>query len=104
MSKLEKILHDNLPLLFLLIIALIYRLYKINELFPFDYDQEVSAQAAYDFFVFHKLTLIGQELSFQGFFLGPIHNWVQFIPYGINNLPPNWVPVFFLVISLLTLV
>ena len=87
-SKLKKILHNNLPLLFLLVIALIIRLYKINELFPFDHDQEVPAQAAYDFFVFHKLSLIGQELSFQGFFLGPIHNWVQFYFMALIITPP----------------
>src|SRR3989338_2029256 len=65
----------------IIIIALSLRISKIEAAFPFDFDQQVPAATAYDFFVNHKITLIGQELSFPGFFIGPLYNWVQFIPY-----------------------
>lgn len=94
---------DNRALLPLLLLALVLRLYKINVAFPFDFDQEVPAYAAYNFFINHKLSLIGQELSFQGFFLGPLHNWIEFIPYGFCNLMPDCTPYFYMLISLITI-
>ena len=98
-----KVLKKIGPLLLILILALFLRLYKINDTFPFDFDQETAANAAYDFFTYHKITLIGQELSFEGFFLGPLHNWIQFIPYGLCNLRPDCVPYFYTLISLITI-
>lgn len=104
----SKVFTENLKkfrLLFpVLLIALTLRLYKINLAFPFDFDQEAPALAAYDFFINHKVSLIGQELSFKGFFLGPLHNWVEFIPYGTCNLMPDCVPYFFTLLSLLNVV
>lgn len=91
------------PIFAIIFGALVFRLSEINKIFPFDFDQQVPALAAYDFFVNHKLTLIGQELSFQGFFLGPLHNWIQFIPYFSCNLLPDCVPYFFTILSVLTL-
>ncbi|MDP2632602.1 MAG: glycosyltransferase family 39 protein [Candidatus Curtissbacteria bacterium] len=99
-----KNLKGHKVLLPILLIALILRLYKINYAFPFDFDQEAPALAAYDFFINHKISLIGQELSFEGFFLGPLHNWVEFIPYGTCNLMPDCVPYFFTLLSLLNVV
>ena len=90
------------PLFIVLLIGAFLRFVKIGQFFIFDYDQQVPAEAAYDFFVNHKLTLIGQELSFEGFFLGPIHNWIQFIPYGVCRLLPDCVPYFFGIIGLTT--
>ena len=87
----------------ILIAALFLRLYKIEEIFPFDFDQQVPAEAAFDFFTYHKITLVGQELSFEGFFLGPLHNWIQFIPYGICQLSPDCVPYFYLIIGVITI-
>ena len=95
--------HRLPPLLLILAIGAFLRLYQIKERFSFDYDQEVSAQAAWEFFKNGKVSLIGQELSFQGFFLGPLHNWIQFIPYGLCNLKPDCVPYFYAVVGLLTI-
>src|SRR3989338_10380057 len=92
------------PLLLILAIGAFLRLYKIKERFSFDYDQEVPAQAAFEFFKNGKISLIGQELSFQGFFLGPLHNWIQFLPYGLCNINPDCVPYFYVILGLLTVV
>lgn len=64
-------------------------------MFSFNFDQEIAANASYDFFKNQKLSLVGQGLSFEGFFLGPLHNWIQFVPYGICNLRPDCTPYFF---------
>src|SRR3989344_6169834 len=92
------------PLLLILAIGAFLRLYKINEGFSFDFDHEVSAQAAWEFFKNGKIFLIGQELSFQGFFLGSLHNWIQFITYGICNLKPDCVPYFYILIGIITII
>lgn len=93
-----------IPLLPILAIAAVLRIYKIADAFPFDFDQTVPANAAYQFFINHRISLIGQELSFLGFFLGPLHNWIQFIPYGFCNLLPDCVPYFYILIGLVTIV
>ncbi|OGD92733.1 hypothetical protein A2697_01045 [Candidatus Curtissbacteria bacterium RIFCSPHIGHO2_01_FULL_41_44] len=87
----------------IIIIALSLRISKIEAAFPFDFDQQVPAATAYDFFVNHKITLIGQELSFPGFFIGPLYNWVQFIPYGLCNLAPDCIPYFSIILGLLSI-
>lgn len=84
------------------IIGTFLRFYRIEDTFSFDFDQEVAANAAYDFIKSGKLSLIGQELSYPGFFLGPLHNWIQIIPYSICNLKPDCTPYFFTSIGLLT--
>lgn len=97
----------NRRLLFLLLVlavGTVFRLSQIPQRFQFDYDQQVPAQAAYDFFERDKISLIGQELSFPGLFLGPLHNWIQFIPYGFCNLLPDCVPYFFGLVGLVTAV
>ncbi len=85
-------------------IAVLLRVYKTGQLFSFDFDQQAPAIAAYDFFKYHKLTLVGQEISFQGLFLGPLYNWSQFIPYRLCNLLPDCVPYFLTVVSVVTVI
>lgn len=93
---------EKFPIIFISVLALFLRIYRLNDLFFFDYDQQVPAQSAYDFFVNNKISFIGQELSFQGFFLGPVHNWFQFIPYGLCNLSVDCVSYFFVLLSVAT--
>lgn len=94
--------HRLLPILSVLAVGAFLRFFKIKESFLFDFDQEVPAQAAWEFFKNGKISLIGQELSYQGFFLGPLHNWIQFIPYGLCNFKPDCVPYFYTVLGLIT--
>src|SRR4030067_3682641 len=84
----------------IIIIGGILRFSQI-QYFYFNFDQQVSAEAAFNFFDKGKLSLIGPELSFQGFFLGPIYDWTQFIPYGLCQLKPDCVPFFSTTISLI---
>jgi len=100
----NRLIRKEIPLIFILLIGLVLRLYKIGQAFPFDFDQEVPANAAYDFFVNHKITLVGQELSFKGFFLGPLHNWIQFVPYKFCGLLPDCIPYFYILIGLFTII
>ncbi len=95
--------QNKLPLVVIVLFSLGFHLYRISDGFNFEYDQQVPAQAAYDFFKGGKLSLIGQELSFQGLFTGPLHNWIQFIPYGACHLFPDCTVYFFLVTDLINL-
>lgn len=97
-------LKKNAAFVLILLISAYLRFSKLSQIFSFDYDQQIPAESAYDFFVNHKLTLIGQELSFEGFFLGPIHNWITFIPYGMCKLRPDCVPYFYSMIGLMSVV
>lgn len=90
-------------ILFLILTSTAIRVILAPEIFPFDFDQVQPAKAAYAFFVDHKISFVGQELSFFGFFLGPLHYLVQFIPYGLCGLAPDCVPYFYIAISALTL-
>lgn len=92
----------NSAIIIILVLGLAFHLYKIFAGFNFNYDQQVAALAAYDFFKYHKVSAVGQELSFQGFFLGPLHNWIEFIPYSVCNLKPDCVPYFFAAVGILT--
>ena len=91
--------------IFLLVIFFLgafLRFYRIEEMFSFDFDQEAAANAAYDFIKSGKLSLIGQELSYPGFFLGPLHSWIQIFPYSLCNLKPDCIPYFFTSIGLIS--
>jgi|SRR3989344_5076781 len=99
-----KSIQKNIFLLLILFSALILRLRAVKEIFPFDHDQQVGAEAAFNLFVNHKVSLIGQELSYQGFFLGPLHNWIQFVPYGVCSLKPDCAPYFFSTIGVILIV
>lgn len=102
MTLREHIASLDKKILFLILIAAPLRFYRIGEMFSFDYDQEIAANAAYEFIKNGKIPLIGQELSFPGFFLGPIHNLIQILPYSACNLKPDCIPYFFVIIGILT--
>lgn len=91
----NKVLPKKYFILLILFLGVVYRLYRLRDFFLFDHDQQNSAEAAYDFFLNNKLTLVGQELSQPGIFLGPLHNWIQFIPYGFCSLNPICIPYFY---------
>lgn len=101
-NKSRDFFKSRIPILIVLLGGLT-RFYTVKQRFYFDFDQQVPAEAAYLFFKSHRLSLIGQELSFKGFFLGPLHNWIAFIPYGACNLFPDCVPFFYAGVSVLVL-
>ncbi|GEM_PF-6619701 len=94
---------QTLFLIVLFLTSLVLRLYRVS-LAPFDHDQQIPAQFAYDFFRLHKTSLIGQELSFMGFFLGPLHNTLELIPYGFCKLDPVCVPYFYTFVGALIII
>ena len=84
-------------ILIILLGALFLRFNKVNVLFPFDFDQVAPANTAYELIKNHKISLIGQELSFPGFFIGPIYNWTQILPYWFCDLRPDCIPYFLII-------
>lgn len=88
----------------ILVAALSLRFYKAFDIFPFDHDQSTQAEYAYNLLKNHKFSLVGQELSFKGFFLGPGHSLAETIPYAFCNLRPDCTPYFFSLIGFLSAV
>lgn len=70
------------------LIFLITRVYNLEDRFLFDHDQEVAANSAYNAIVDRQFTLIGQETSVGGLFVGPFLWWYQTLILGIFNLNP----------------
>lgn len=101
-SLLQKLQTRHSLFFLLVLIAILLRLYKLETLFNFDYDQAVQAEYAHQLLVNHKFAIIGQELSFQGFFLGPVHSVVEAVPYFLCKLRPDCTPYFFALTGLST--
>lgn len=94
----------TISFLLILLLTTVFKFYQIPSTFQFDYDQEQAANTAYDFLKLGKVSLVGQELSFKGFFVAPLHNLVNIVPYSACNLFADCVPFFFAAISTLTLI
>lgn len=77
-------------LVFFLIIALavFLRFYKIKEVANFDFDQEYAANFAYSVVKEFPIQLIGQGLSIQGLFMGPLYFYYLVPFFMLTNLHP----------------
>lgn len=79
MSKLKSLLISNMPLIFILLLAGFYRLYKIQDYMTFLGDEGRDVLVVYN--ILHgKLTLLGPAASVGGFFLGPIYYYFM-VPF-----------------------
>jgi len=109
-SYLKKtIVKDKLASAFLLAsitVFLFTRLYKLPFRFGFNHDTEYSANYAYSVIIEKKISLIGQETSIGGLFVGPFLNWLQTIVMFFANLNPlslGYLAVFVTFINLILL-
>ncbi len=79
------------PIILLVIILLIsafLRFYKLPEMANFDFDQEYASNFAYSVLKEYPIQLIGQGLSIQGLFMGPIYFYYLVPFYAFSNLHP----------------
>ncbi len=84
-------IFKNPTLFFLLIIFILgaaLRFYRLSEMTPFDFDQEYAANFAYRVINDYPIQLIGQGLSFEGLFLGPLYFYYLTPFYILTNLHP----------------
>ncbi|MCH7952109.1 glycosyltransferase family 39 protein [Patescibacteria group bacterium] len=78
------------------------RIWRLRELMGFDYDQEVAAFAV-DRILSGKLTLIGQEISTGGVFIGPGYYYLLTVFYWAFGMDPIGAGVMVALISVATM-
>lgn len=76
--------------LFLVILALatFLRFYRLPEMASFDFDQEYAANFAYSVLKEYPIQLIGQGLSVEGLFMGPLYFYYLVPFFFFSNLHP----------------
>lgn len=90
--------------LFLIIgLGVILRLFKLEWWAGFDFDQETAAWWVKSFLVDKKLSLVGQETSVQGIFIGPLYYYFLSLFYFIFNFDPLGASVMTTIISIFTI-
>ncbi len=75
------------PLVFLLLATFVLRIYKIDELFYFTYDESVPAFVARKLIIFKDISLLGGVTPF-GFHLGPYFYWFLALILFFGKLDP----------------
>lgn len=97
MDKKEKLL-----VILLISIGFFLRIWRLRELMGFDYDQEVAAFAVKQI-LSGKLTLIGQQTSVGGVFIGPGYYYLLAFFYWIFAMDPIGIGVMVALISIATM-
>jgi len=72
----------------ILLLASFLRFYRLSEMANFDFDQEYASNFAYSVLREFPIQLIGQGLSIQGLFMGPIYFYYLVPFFAISNLHP----------------
>lgn len=85
----------NLFILIILLLAFILRIYRIEELLDFHYDQGRDAMVIWKLWHGHKLFLIGPVTGLEGIFLGPFYYYLIAPFYLIGKGNPT-IPSMFL--------
>jgi 4-amino-4-deoxy-L-arabinose transferase-like glycosyltransferase len=89
-------------LIFLIGVGFFLRVWRLREMMGFDYDQEVAAFAV-DRILTGKLTLIGQEISLGGIFIGPGYYYLLSLFYLIFNNDPIGIGFMVAIFSIATM-
>ncbi|MBI4099614.1 glycosyltransferase family 39 protein [Candidatus Microgenomates bacterium] len=88
----------------IIILSLILRLYALEKRASFDFDQETAAWWVKNLIVDHKFSLIGQEISTGGVFVGPFYFYLLAPFYLLTNLYPLGGNLFVALIALATMI
>ena len=77
-----------LLLFLILLMSLLLRVYRLSERVIFDADQEFAATFAYEVLKIFPIRLIGQGLSVQSLFMGPLYFYFLVPFFALSNLHP----------------
>jgi len=94
---------SNWILITILLLALFLRVYKINSLLGFYYDQGRDALVVWDLWQQGKLFLIGPTTGLEGIFLGPFFYYLIAPFYIIGQGNPVWPAIFLAALSTLAI-
>lgn len=75
-------------LLGIIVLGAVLRLINVTKVAPFDFDQEYAANFAYSVLKVFPIQLIGQGLSVQGLFMGPLYFYYLVPFYFLTSLHP----------------
>ena len=75
-------------LLAILLIGAFLRFYRLGEMAAFDFDQEYASNFAYSVIKEFPVQLIGQQLSVEGLFMGPLYFYYLVPFFALFNLHP----------------
>lgn len=81
-------------LVLILIGALLVRVWRIDQLLGFYYDQGRDALSVWDLIYNHKVSLIGPTTGIEGIFRGPWYYWLIAPAYFLGQGNPVWPSVF----------
>lgn len=88
-NKIYKFVKDNWLFLSILIIGLLFRIYKPLQLYMYAHDQDLAGWVIKDILINKHLRLIGQETSSQGVFIGPLFYYLQIPFYLLTRMDPS---------------
>lgn len=88
-NKIFKFIKDNWIFLSILIIGLLFRIYKPLQSYMYAHDQDLAGWIIKDILINKHLRLIGQETSSQGVFIGPLFYYLQIPFYLLTNMDPS---------------
>jgi len=100
---LKKFFFSNYLLIGILSLATFLRLYRINELLGFWYDQGRDALVIWDMIYKGKLTLIGPMMGFTGMFRGPWYYYLITPFYWLGHGNPIFPSVFLISTTVLAI-
>lgn len=72
----------------IILIGLIFRIYKLEYFFPFTHDADLYSWIVKDILVDHHFRLIGQLTSIEGVFIGPLFYYILVPFFAIFNMDP----------------
>lgn len=98
LEKIRKFFTTNYLLVIILSFASFLRLYRINDLLGFWYDQGRDALVIWDFIYKGKAFLIGPTTGIAGIFRGPWYYWLITPFYWLGNGNPVY-PLIFLILT-----
>lgn len=88
---LRHIVKNNLPLIFILLLAFFFRFYNLTNWFSFGMDQEYEALLIKNIVSLKHIPLIGVNISDTGLYLGPFFLYLGSIPFIIfGGNPLGW--------------
>lgn len=102
-EKIKKLISTNYLLVLILLLASFLRLFRINELLGFWYDQGRDALVIWDFIHKGKTFLIGPTTGIEGVFRGPWYYWLITPFYFLGKGSPIWPNVFLILTSIIAI-
>jgi 4-amino-4-deoxy-L-arabinose transferase-like glycosyltransferase len=104
LKKIKKFLSlESLSVSIILIISFILRVFRIDQILAFHYDQGRDALVIWDLIYSHKLFLIGPTTGLAGVFRGPFYYYLIAPFYWLGNGNPVYPAVFLAILSVVAL-